>query len=216
MRAQVVDVVVAPHADAAHAIGTQAGGGQARRERQEAADVPRRRQFTDGFARERRHLTRVLDIYDGRLRCYRNGLSQLTDAHRRVDGRGKPGRQDDVVTLLTRETRQRERHGVGANRQVRESILPVVVARRRANLFDQRRARRLDDHAGYDSARCIPDRTGNLALLCKGSGWQQRHDRRNRQEYFRRSIHPTPPVPWRPVQDSNRIRQRPWSEPTNE
>ena len=67
VRAQVVDVVVAPDADAADAVGTQAGGGEARRQRQDAADVARRRQIANVLARKRRDLTRVLDVNGGRF-----------------------------------------------------------------------------------------------------------------------------------------------------
>src|SRR4029078_7421578 len=62
VRAQVVDVVVAPDADTADAVGTKTGVGQARRQRQHAANVARRRELANVRARNRRDLTRTLHV----------------------------------------------------------------------------------------------------------------------------------------------------------
>src|SRR5262245_200293 len=123
VRAQVVDVVVAPDPDTADAAGAKAGVRQARRHRQHAADVARRRELANLRARKRRDLARTLHVDNWRLATDRDGLGQLADGHRGIDRSGESCGEHDVVTLLLREPRKGERHGIGADWQVGDSIL---------------------------------------------------------------------------------------------
>ncbi len=163
--AQVVDVVVAPDADAAHAVRAQAGRSEPRRQGQDAADVARRRQIANVLARKRRDLTRVLHVHRRRLADDSHRVRDLADSHRRIDGSGKPGRQHDVVLLLLGEPLEREGHDIGANGKVGDSILPARIAGGRPDFFNERGACHFDKHSRYHAALGVAHGPGDVALL---------------------------------------------------
>ena len=65
-----------------------------------------------------------------------------------VDVGREPGVQLDALAPDGAETRQRERHRVGAGPQVDDLVPAVRVGDDGPDLFDERRARRFDGHAG--------------------------------------------------------------------
>ena len=77
-----------------------------------------------------------------------------------------------------------KRDRVGANRQVGDSILPAGVGCRRANFFDERRARHFDEHTGHHCPLGVADGAGDVALLGRGS---DRHENQGRSDQEGRS-----------------------------
>ena len=80
---------------------------------------------------------------------------------------------------------QREGQRVCAGPQIDDAVLPGAVGHDRANLFDQRRARRFDGHARKDPSRGVSDHSGER--LCIRDG-RQRRDEPQKQEHSQYSF----------------------------
>ena len=74
-----------------------------------------------------------------------------------IDRRHPGARQFDALALDRGESGQRERHDVGAGFRSTIRYWPVPSVTTVRDLFDERRTRGFDVHAGQNGARRIPD-----------------------------------------------------------
>ena len=90
--------------------------------------------------------------------------STRADPQLGVDRRGERSGQLDAFAPDGAEAGERERHRVGAGPQLLDPVLAGAVGDHRADLLDQRRARRFDRHAGQHRARRVADDAGDRGL----------------------------------------------------
>jgi len=161
---------IAEAADAAVALAPQRDAGNDRGKRGEPAGAGQRLQRFLGELHLRAGAAKV-----HRRRFARDGDRLFERAHREVavDRRGELGGQLEPFPLRRAEARQRERDGVGAGSQVDDAVPTLRIGHCRPDLFDERRAGRLDGHAGQDRARRIPHHAGNAALRPRRGGQEK-------------------------------------------
>ena len=123
---------------------------------------------------------RALDVDDRALAGDRHRLLERADAHLGVDRRDEIGRQHQAVANEGVEPGQLEADFVGAGSQVEDPGTGPTVGDSRADLLDQRVARRLHGHARQNRARRVGDdsRDGRLGRRDGGNEQQSGPGRR--------------------------------------
>ncbi len=145
------------------------------------------------------HLTRnlvpgrgVLHVHDRALSRHRHCFLEGADSEVGVHRRGEGSRQLHAVTLEGAEAGQREGHAVHAGDQSHDPVLSLFVGHDAAHFLDERRARRLDGHAGQHAARRIshnPDKPGGAALRARADRHRQRKRGDDQPNHSSTSVH---------------------------
>ena len=145
-------------------------------ERGDAEHALRRRHRVEHFPANRALLRRALHVHQRRRARDRDGLLHLADAELDVHLGREVGAQLEAVALERGEAGERERHGVHARTQFGQPVLAAIVGDRRANLFNELRARGLHGDARQHGARGVADDAGD-----GGRAGALRQDRRRDQ-----------------------------------
>jgi hypothetical protein len=112
---------------------------------------------------------RALHIHDRRFARDRNRLFEGPDFQFTVHRRDERAGDFNPLALDGTETRQCERHGIGARTQVDNPVLAGRVGDDGSDFFNQRGAGGFDRHAWQDAARSVLDDAGNgPGKLCVG------------------------------------------------
>ena len=122
---------------------------------EDRAVAARHGQLVDRLVLEHRLALGGLRVDDRRFAADVDGLSHVADFHLAVDVDHARTRDFQPFAFHARESRQRERDGVGAGPQIDYLVLPAAVGNGRACFLDQCGTRGLDRYAGEHGSRRI-------------------------------------------------------------
>ena len=144
-----------------------------RHQHEQGVVAARGRDGLDHLVGQHRLALGALQVHHRRLAGDRDGLFERADAQVGVHADRRRARQLHALTRDRAEPGQHEPHRVDARAQVLDAVLPGAVADGRPHLFNQRRAGRLDRHAGQHRARRVSNDAGNRRLGVGGCRQQQ-------------------------------------------